>query len=321
MSYEAKMLEELAMPSRKEVEQALLRSLLKHGGVIKEFGAGEEIVSEIADEFKLDRGQRTAFLETIYRKENRIKKALLWHRLLFRSADALAAEKMVSRPTKTVQLTKKKEWMLTEKGFNEALRICNISADRKDSLPVKSYEVQKVVNNLVLSPKPENYNPVDSSKRIAKTTRESAVRARGFRQAIIEAYDCGCAICRLKIKSPDSLSWEVEAAHIVPNHSLGRDDLWNGIALCRLHHWAFDVGWFTLLDDYKIRVSSQISHLPAELGKMGTYEFIRSLADKTATVYLPKRSEIRPDCTALRWHRQNIFDQTAVVQKRNSYEE
>jgi hypothetical protein len=51
MSYESKMLEQFAMPSRKQVEHTLLRVLLKHDGVIKEFGSGEEIVDEIADEF------------------------------------------------------------------------------------------------------------------------------------------------------------------------------------------------------------------------------------------------------------------------------
>jgi hypothetical protein len=75
MSYEGKMLEELAMPTRKQVEQVLLRTLLKHGGVIKEFGSGVEIVSEMADEFALSEPQRSAFLETKYLKENRIKKA------------------------------------------------------------------------------------------------------------------------------------------------------------------------------------------------------------------------------------------------------
>ena len=82
----------------------------------------------------------------------------------------------------------------------------------------------------------------------------------------------------------------------------------NGIALCHLHHWAFDVGWFTLLDDYQIQVSSQIDHLPADYGKMGNYEFIRSLADETATIFLPKRNEIHPDHSAIGWHRRNIFD-------------
>jgi len=309
MSYESKMLEQFAMPSRKQVEQALLRVLLKHGGVIKEFGSGQEIVEEIADEFSLNQHQRSAFLETIYRKENRAKKALLWHRLLFRAADSLGKENMVSRPTQTLQLTKRREWMLTEKGFDEALRLCHIPTSKKEFLPTKSYEVQKIVKKLTESPRNDNYDPFDKSKKTIKTTRESVLRSRGFRQAVIEAYGCRCAVCGLKIKSPDSLTWEVEAAHIVPNCSMGRDDICNGVALCHLHHWAFDVGWFTLLDDYKIQVSQQLDCLPPDCGKTGSYEFFRVLADKSLKLYLPSRYEIHPHHNALRWHRQNIFCQ------------
>ena len=90
MSYERRILEQFAMPIRGEVRQALLRTLLKHGGVVKEFAAGQQVVEEIADQFQLTEAQRTAALETIYRKQNRVKKALLWHRLLFRAADSLA---------------------------------------------------------------------------------------------------------------------------------------------------------------------------------------------------------------------------------------
>ncbi len=108
MSYESKMYEQFAMPTRKQVEEALLRALFKHGGVIKEFGVGQEIVNEIANDFDLTEQQRTAFLQTVYRKENRIKKSLLWHRLLFRAADSLAKDKLVSRPTQTFNLTSKK---------------------------------------------------------------------------------------------------------------------------------------------------------------------------------------------------------------------
>ena len=156
MSYESKMLEQFAMPSRKQVEQTLLRVLLKHDGVIKELGSGQEIVDEIADEFALNEHQRSAFLQTIYRKENRVKKSLLWHRLLFRAADTLAKENMVSRPTQTLQLTKKREWMLIENGFDEALKLCNIPTSKKDFLPTKSYEVQKIVKKLIESPMNEN---------------------------------------------------------------------------------------------------------------------------------------------------------------------
>jgi hypothetical protein len=65
MSYERKMLAQLAMPRRRDVEQALLRVLLRDGGAIKDFSSGQPIVGEIADEFQLSEAQRSAFLETI----------------------------------------------------------------------------------------------------------------------------------------------------------------------------------------------------------------------------------------------------------------
>jgi len=309
MSYESEMLEQFNMPTRHEVEQVLLQALLKHGGVIKEFGPGQEIVDEIANDFGLNEQQRSAFLQTIYRKENRLKKAYLWHRLLFRAADSLAKEKLVSSPKHTLHITNKKEWMLTEKGFDEALKLSNIPVARKSFLPTKSYEVQKIVKKLIESPRPENYNPFDKEKKVIKTTRESAIRTRGFRQAIIDAYGYKCAICKMKINSPDFLSWEVEAAHIVPHSSLGRDDIWNGLALCHLHHWAFDVGWFSLRDDYTINVSSKVHSLPSDYGRIDGYEFIRAISSKSMKILLPSRSELYPHQNAIRWHCQNIFHQ------------
>jgi hypothetical protein len=233
--------------------------------------------------------------------------SFLWHRLLFRAADALAHQKLVSRPTQTSQLIGRKEWMLTEKGFDDALKLCNIPDAEKDFLAIKSYEVEKVVKKLVETRKPEDYDPIDRGKKITRITRESALRSRGFRQAVIESYNCSCAVCGLKIKSPDSLSWEVEAAHIVPNRALGRDDIWNGIAMCRFHHWAFDVGWFTLLDDYKIQISRQVGSLPPDFGQIGSYEFLRAMANKSFAIYLPKSKQTYPHQTAIRWHRQNVF--------------
>jgi hypothetical protein len=128
------MLEQLEMPTRQRVERILLEALLKHGGVLKEFGSGTGIEDEMADACGLTEQQRSAFLQTIYRKENRLKKSLLWHRLLFRAADSLAKANMVSRPTQTLHLTNKREWMLTEIGYDKALRLCHIPLARKDCL-------------------------------------------------------------------------------------------------------------------------------------------------------------------------------------------
>ena len=309
MSYESEMLEQFNMPTRQEVERFLLQALLRHGGVIKEFAHGQEIVDEIANDFGLDERQRSAALKTVYRKENRVKKSPLWHRLLFRAADSLAKEKMVSRPTQTHKLTQKKEWMLTEKGFDRALKLSNIPAVKKKFLPTKSYEVQKIAKKLIESQRPKNYIPFEKKKKTIRKAKESVIRTRGFRQAIIGAYDYKCAICKMKINSPDSLSWEVEAAHIVPHSSMGRDDIWNGLALCHLHHWAFDVGWFTLKDNYSVSVSSRVHFLPPDFGKIGDYDFVRAISSKHTIISLPSKSELYPHHNAIRWHRQNIFHQ------------
>ena len=307
MSYEAKMMDDFRMPSRKEVEQALLKSLFNHGGAIKEFGVGEEIVTEIADAFGLNEEQRTAYLETIYRKENRVKRTSLWHRLLFRAADSLAKEKLVSRPTQTALLTNKREWMLTEDGYDHALRILNIPMTQKALLPIKSYEVQKTINRIKAQERPENYNPLEATSKTARVTHEAALRPRGFRLAIIEAYNFSCAVCGLKICSPNTLQWEVEAAHIVPRSLNGKDDILNGWALCRLHHWTFDVGWFTLDENFRVLASRRIQALAADSGKIWNYDFIGQLSKENLTVSLPKEKTIHPHPNAIRWHRENVF--------------
>ncbi len=94
MSYEGKMLEDFSMPTRQEVEEALLITLFKNNGVVKEFATGEEMVDAIADTFNLTEIQKTVALERIYKKENRIVKTPLWHRLLYRAADSLAKQKL-----------------------------------------------------------------------------------------------------------------------------------------------------------------------------------------------------------------------------------
>ena len=307
MSYESEMLRRFGMPPRKRVSQTLRRVLLKHGGVVKEFASGQQVVREIADELGLDQRQRSACLETVYRKEGRLKKSLLWHRLLFRAADALARHGLASRPTQTARLTEQREWMLTEKGLDEALRLCGIPAGKKESLSLRSYEVQKIASTLARSARAEDYDPFDRGKNTVVRQGTATLRARGFRQAVIDAYDGGCAICGLKIKSPDSLSWEVEAAHIVPSGLLGKDDLCNGIALCRLHHWAFDVGWLPLLDNYRVPVSPSVEGLPPTWGRIGGYECIRALAGNPGRIRLPYREEIYPHPNAMRWHRENVF--------------
>jgi len=306
MSYEANMLKLYKMPEQKDVEKTLLKVLFRNNGVVKEFGAGEKIVEDIADEFNLDKKQKSAYLETIYKKENRLKKSILWHRLLFRAADSLAKLNLITRPTLTELLTNKREWMLTENGYDKALKILGVSINQKEFLSVKSYEVQKIAKKIAEQEKPINYYPFEK-KKISLISRETKLRNRGFRAAVLEVYSCRCALCGLKINSPDAKRWEVEAAHIIPYSSDGKDDIWNGIALCRLHHWAFDVGWFTLDKNFKIRTSSMVQNMSNDIGRMRNYEFIKELTDNNLKIFLPLNKNHHPHPLVIKWHNENIF--------------
>lgn len=299
------MMQELSMPSREEVEIVLLNTLFSHNGTVKEFNADEDIVQEIADNFDLSNEQKTAYLETIYKKENRVKKANLWHRLLFRAADSLAKHNLVSRPTQTIRVTERKEWMLTEQGYEKALMLANFPISEKEKLSVKSFEVEKFAKQLTKRKKPKNYNPIGRQK--TQVTNIVNLRSRSFRQAIIEAYNFKCAVCGLKIHSPRNHRWEVEAAHIIPHSYNGKDDIWNGLSLCRIHHWAFDVGWYSLDQELRIIASEHIHQLPDDMGKAWNYDLVRFSDGKETVVQLPKKRELWPDLRAVQWHRENVF--------------
>lgn len=155
MSYKSRNFQELSLPDKEKLIPILLAALFQRGGAVKEFGSGDqEFSDEIADELTLTREQRLTTMQTLVRKENRIKKFPTWNRLLFRAADLAAQRGLLSRPKDTEKLTGKREWMLTEKGMNKALRLSRIAPTHKMILPTRTYEVQKVKKRLFETSKP-----------------------------------------------------------------------------------------------------------------------------------------------------------------------
>jgi len=84
-------------------------------------------------------------------------------------------------------------------------------------------------------------------------TQRRRTRSRAFRDAVRAAYDDQCAFCGSRRRTVAGTP-EVEAAHIYPRSENGVDDLRNGIALCKFHHWAFDSGWATLNTSHEIEI-------------------------------------------------------------------
>lgn len=86
-------------------------------------------------------------------------------------------------------------------------------------------------------------------------------RDQGFRRIVIKAYDHRCALCGVRIITPEQYT-VVDAAHIVPWSKSRNDDIRNGMALCKLCHWAFDWGVMGVSDDYQVITSRQIGAAP-----------------------------------------------------------
>ena len=82
-------------------------------------------------------------------------------------------------------------------------------------------------------------------------------RDQGFRRIVIKAYDHRCALCGVRIITPEQRT-VVDAAHIVPWSTSHNDDIRNGMALCKLCHWGFDYGMLGVTDNYKVITSRQI---------------------------------------------------------------
>lgn len=73
-----------------------------------------------------------------------------------------------------------------------------------------------------------------------------------FRARVLRAYDTACAVCRLK--HVDLL----DAAHIRSDADGGQPVVPNGLALCKIHHAAYDRGIIGVRPDYVVEVRPDV---------------------------------------------------------------
>ena len=87
---------------------------------------------------------------------------------------------------------------------------------------------------------------------ITATVRQR-LHQRKFREQVLDAYRRECAVCHLRHEEL------LDAAHIVADsEDRGDPVISNGLALCKLHHAAFDSYFMTVRPDYKIEVARSI---------------------------------------------------------------
>lgn len=127
------------------------------------------------------------------------------------------------------------------------------------------------------------------------TVVRQRLHQRAFRERVIEAYRVSCALCRLRHREL------LEAAHIVPDSEPGGEPVVrNGIALCALHHAAFDRFLIGVRPDYSVAVRTAI--LEESDGPMLRHG-LQGLHETRITV--PRELHLRPDpeLLARRWER------------------
>jgi putative restriction endonuclease len=138
----------------------------------------------------------------------------------------------------------------------------------------------------------------DPERKIVVSQIVRRYRAADFRKRVLGAYSNRCAVCGIQLEL-------IDAAHIVPVvDSTSTDETNNGIALCKLHHAAFDRNLISFDEDYRIELSqSKIDVLSIQNLSAGANEFQQNLRpmlilpndrrDFPAPAYIARAREIR----------------------------
>jgi putative restriction endonuclease len=113
-----------------------------------------------------------------------------------------------------------------------------------------------------------------------------------FRAQVLRAYDGSCAVCRLR--HLDLL----DAAHILGDAEHGQPVVTNGLAMCKIHHAAYDRGIVGVRPDYVVEVRADVlGEIDGPMLRYGLQEM------HGGRLHVPRRVADLPDRDALaqRW--------------------
>lgn len=128
----------------------------------------------------------------------------------------------------------------------------------------------------------------------------SLLKARDprFREIVLRAYHSRCAFCGYDLRLDGALVG-LEAAHIRWKQYGGPCEVNNGLALCSLHHSAFDMGAIGINEDMTIRVSGGVNR-----STVVDQLFWQREGQK---LFLPRDKIFWPAERFVEWHRGQVF--------------
>jgi len=169
-----------------------------------------------------------------------------------------------------------------EEGWYEPIWPVFIVQDHPESL---SFDVVvdelNAIANEAWHPRPVE----DFHRRYITVETQQRLHQNAFRARVLRAYQYSCAICRLR--HPELL----EAAHILEDkHPRGVPAVNNGLAMCAIHHKAFDNDILGITPNYYVEIRDDVLHeIDGPMLRHGLQGFQGKI------LLLPRRKEDRPD--------------------------
>lgn len=130
-----------------------------------------------------------------------------------------------------------------------------------------------------------------SRRAYITTTVRARLHQQSFRERVLEAYRNQCALCRLRHREL------LDASHIIPDSDpRGVPEVRNGLAMCKIHHTAFDRNLIGIRPDRVVEVRADI--LRERDGPMLRHGLQGMHGQR---LHVPGRQEHRPSREALEW--------------------
>ena len=145
----------------------------------------------------------------------------------------------------------------------ESLHACGEVPQEANSLDAIGRSPESVEDEVVVQQFAE-------PRRYAVLSARRSLRESGFRRRVLTAYGQRCAMCGIQLRLLDG-------AHILPAaHPDSTDETCNGIALCALHHRAFDRALVAFDPKLRVHVSESMATKLEEGDKAGGLANFRS---------------------------------------------
>lgn len=125
----------------------------------------------------------------------------------------------------------------------------------------------------------------EEQRRYAERVVRQRLHQPVFRAKVLTAYQARCAVCVLKKVSL------LDAAHITPDHATGGAPVVsNGLALCKIHHAAYDDHIVGISPDYAVHINRAVmEEIDGPMLKHGLQEM------QGRDLWLPAQETEQPD--------------------------